>query len=282
MGYGRMLGPRALNERMAVRDCRARRVHWGVSSSALAAAFFFLFPPAALAQDELWSFQIGVARSDVSIAGNDVVWGRERAQITYQNPSTGGFYFAFEIQRRDQLVDRVFIAAGYRRLGDWTLNGRVGYSPDPEFYFQYLAEGAISRRLVGTLVGTVAYRYLNFPAANVRILSPAATYYFAKGEIQGQVYLARNQELEVDSSAYAIRGIWYVTPRFRLAGGLALGERLFDVTSLVGEPAEGWITFADLRFGVTLKDQVGIEIGLAHEEPSFDRRRLGFYYRRSF
>lgn len=261
--------------------CCARRVGWTASASALAASLL-LFPPETLAQDEFWSLQIGAARSDVSIGDSDVTWGTDGTQLTYQDPARGGFYFAFEVQRRDQLVDRVFIGAAYKRFGEWTINGRAGFTADPEFYFRYMAEGALSRRLVDGLVGTVAYRYLNFTSTEVRVVSPSATYYFARGEIGGQVNLVRNQELEVNSSSYSFTGIWYAGPRFRLSGGVAAGERIFDITSLVRQPAEGWLTFVDLRFGITRKDQVGVVIDFAHEEPSFDRRSLGLYYRRSF
>ena len=245
-----------------VGECCASGVRRIASASPLAVAFFS-FPPAVLAQGEFWSFQIGATRSDVSIGDSEVAWDTDRAQLTYQNPATGGFYFAFEVQQRDRLVDHVFIGAAYKRFGEWTINGRAGFAADPEFYYRYMAEGALSRRLVGGLVGTVAYRYVNFTSTEVRIVSPGATYYFAKGEIGGQVNVARNQALEVNSSSYVIRGIWFAAPRFRLSGGLAVGERIFDITSLVNEPAEGWLTFVDLRFRITLKNQVGVVIDFA-------------------
>ncbi len=177
----------------------ARIARRGAFASALAVALLLL-PPETLAQGEFWSFQIGAARSDVSIGERDVTWGTDRAQLTYQNPTTGGFYIAFEVQRRDRLVDHVFIGAAYKRFGDWAINGRAGFTADPEFYFRYMAEGALSRRLAGGLVGTVAYRYVNFSSTEVRIVSPGATYYFAKGEVGGQVNLVRNQALDVNSS----------------------------------------------------------------------------------
>src|SRR3989304_4797005 len=86
--------------------------------------------------------------------------------------------------------------------------GGAGFPADPDFFSRYRAEGALSRRLVGGLVGTVAYRYLNFTSTEVRVVSPSATYYFARGEIGGQVNLVRNQELEVNSSSYSFTGIW--------------------------------------------------------------------------
>lgn len=92
----------------------------------------------------------------------------------------------------------------------------------------------------------------------------------------------RNQTLAVSSEAYLLRGVWDVKPRIRLAGGVAVGERIFDVTSLAGEPAEGWVAFQSAMFRLNEKNAVGVAVNLAHEKPSFDKRSLGFFYRRAF
>jgi YaiO family outer membrane protein len=233
-------------------------------------------------QTKGWSFDIGVERSDVEIDEDDAVWGRERAQVGYRDPAKGGLFLAFERHTRDGLTDAVMIAGGYRRLGDWTVFGRVGFTPKADFYFRQAIEAEVSRRAVGTLVVHMGYRYLNFPAGEVHVLTPAATYYFAKGDVHGRAFLVNNPTLDVGSSSFLFRGNYQVRPRIRMSGGVAFGERIFDVTSLPNEPAEGWLVYLEPLFGITEKDAIGFQVGLAHEEPYFDRWTLGFFYRRTF
>ena len=104
----------------------ARIARRGAFASALAVALLLL-PPETLAQGEFWSFQIGAARSDVSIGERDVTWGTDRAQLTYQNPTTGGFYIAFEVQRRDRLVEIEFPG----HIADLMESASVYFKPEP-------------------------------------------------------------------------------------------------------------------------------------------------------
>jgi YaiO family outer membrane protein len=244
--------------------------------------FSLFLPSPGGAADEEWFFELAAERSDVSLGGRDVSWGTDRAQLSYRRPEKGGAFLAFELQRRDGSTDSVVLAGGHRRLGDWTLFGQLGFTPGADFYFERLLEVEVSRRAVGNLVGHLTYRFLDFPAARVQLLAPAATWYFPWGEIHGRAFLVRNQTLAVGSRAYLLRGLWEVQPRLRLTGGAAFGERIFDVTSLASEPAEGWSAFLSAMFRLDSKNAVGLAVSLAHEAPSFDKRSLGLFYRRAF
>jgi YaiO family outer membrane protein len=233
-------------------------------------------------QEKGWSLDAGVERSDVEVDEYEAVWGRERVQVGYRDPAEGGLFFALERHTRDGITDVVMTASGYRRLGDWTVFGRIGVTPNADFYFRQAFEVEISRRVVRTLVAHMGYRYMNFPTGRVHIFTPAATYYFAKGDLHGRAFLVNNQTLNVSSSSFLFRGSYQVLPRLRLSGGVAFGERIFDITFLPNEPAEGWLFYFEPLFSITEKDAVGFQMGLAHEEPYFDRRTLGFFYRRTF
>jgi len=258
-----------------------REVH-PFGRGARAAIFCVLAAGSLEAQESRWSVDFGIERSDVTIDDDRDTWGTERVQLSYRDPARGGVFVGFERQTRFDQADAVILAGGYRRLGEWTVFGQVGVTPRADFYFRQSVEGEISRRTIGTLVAHLKYRYLNFPTAKVQVLSPAATYYFAKGELHGRAFFVRNEELDVDSQSFLARGQYQLNDRFRLSGGVAFGERIFDITFLPEEPAEGWVVYGETLVRVHETGAIGISLGFAHEEPFFDRRSFSLYYRRWF
>jgi YaiO family outer membrane protein len=229
-----------------------------------------------------WSVDFGIERASVTIDDDDQLWGRERVQALYRDRDKGGVYVGGARLTRFGLTDPVVLAGGYRRLGDWTISGQLGLSPGAEFYFRQSVEAEISRRAVGTVVAHLKYRYLNFPTARVHILAPGITYYLAKGEIHARVSLVDNEALDAGSQSVLVRGQSWLSERLRLSGGVAAGERIFDVTSLPGVPAQGWVVYAETLIRIHERGGLGLSVGFAHEEPFFDRRNFGVYYRRWF
>lgn len=244
--------------------------------------FSLVGPDTAGAQDRGLTLEAGIERSSVTIDESEDTWGTDYVQLGYRAPETGGAFFVFERQTRFGQVDTVFRGSGYRRLGDWTVSGELGLTANADFYYRQSVEGELSKRIVGTLVGHVQYRYLNFPSARVQVVSPAATFYFAKGELHGRLYLVRNSTLELDSQSFLVRGLYELNDRLRFGGGFAAGERIFDITFLPGVPAEGWLVYGDALVRVGGENGIGVRLGFAHEEPYFNRLSLGAYYRRWF
>ena len=130
----------------------------------------------------------------------------DRIQFLFRDPEQGGVTLAVERQTRFGKTDAAFYFGGYRRIGDWTLSGRGGVTPNADFYFRQSVEGQVSKRVVGTWVAQLRYRYLNFPTSRVHVLSPAVTYYYSKGELEGRLFLVRNSSHEVDSQSFLVRG----------------------------------------------------------------------------
>ena len=233
-------------------------------------------------EPEGWSADFSFERASVTIDGDDQVWGSERVQFHYRDLDQGGVFFGGARITRFGEADAAFVAGGYRRLGDWTVLGQVGVSPNADFYYRQSVEAEVSRRAVGTLVAHLKYRYLNFPLAKVQIVAPGATYYLAKGELHGRIFFVNNQALDIDSQSVLVRGQWWLSQRFRISGGVAVGERIFDITSLPGVPADGWVVYGETLVRIHERGGLGVTIGFAHEEPFFDRRNFGVYYRRWF
>jgi YaiO family outer membrane protein len=202
-------------------------------------------------------------------------------QASFKREGRGGLAFGLEPLRRWERTDVALAASGYRHLGRWTASAQIGLTPKADFYYRRSLEGEMARRVVGTWVVHAGYRWLSFPGATVQVLTPAVSYYAARGELQARGYLSRNATVGSRGGALLLRGEWQASPAVRLTGGVAVGERIFDVVSLSGQPAAGFVAFTGARFRMTSRDVLGVDVRLAHEQPSFREAALGLSYRRS-
>jgi YaiO family outer membrane protein len=228
------------------------------------------------------SIVFGVERSLVTIGDAVTHWDTARLQASLVRPKAGGWYAVIERQRRGQLSDVVVKTSAYRRLGDWTIAGGAGGSVHPSFLYRASAEAEVSRRIAGTLVGSMGYRYLGFAAATVQQWQPALTWYHTRGEISGRMYLTHKGAGVPSSVTGTLSTLFDVSPRVRLGASVAYGDRIFDVAALPTAHAAASMANARVRFGLTSHDFVEVGAGAAQEHPSFTQRTLSLVYRRVF
>jgi YaiO family outer membrane protein len=229
-----------------------------------------------------WAVDFGGERSAVTDHGVDSIWSTVRFQLGYVNEQKGGLFGGVERQERYDLVDVSVYALGYRRLGDWTIAGGVGGTPDADFLYRVSANVELSRRLVGSLVVSAGYRYMDFPGAVVHQIQPAVTWYHRRSEVGGRLFVTRNTTLDRTSVAGLVTALVEVHPRVRLFGAVAVGDRIFDVTSFATGAANSWVARGTVRIRVTAGNYLEFGAGVAHEDPSFDQTTLIASYRRSF
>jgi YaiO family outer membrane protein len=241
-----------------------------------------IWAPCAARAQSGWAADLTGERSAVTDRGADSVWSTVRFQLGYVNEQRGGWFGGVERQERYDLVDVSVYALGYRRLGDWTIAGGVGGTPDADFLYRVSANGELSRRVVGSLVVSVGYRFMDFPGIVVHQIQPAATWYHGQGEIGGRLFITRNATLDRTSVAGLVTALVQVHPRVRLFGAAAYGDRIFDVTSFATGAANSWVARGTVRIRVTAGNSLEFGAGIAHEDPSFDQTTLIAGYRRSF
>lgn len=221
-------------------------------------------------------------RSRVTNAGTRSTWEALRVGVGVVALARGGCYGALERQKRSRMVEATASASCYRRLGDWTVAGGVGVTPEADFLYRLSAEGHLSRRLAGTVVGSLGYRYLDYPTSVVHQVQPAITWYHPRGEVEGRVYLTSNRARDRTSATGLLRALHDVTPRVRLAGGFSYGDRIFDIASLPQGDQRAWQVYGWTRLGITPRDFATVGFAVAHERPAFDIRTWQLGYRREF
>jgi len=251
-------------------------------ASCTLAAILVLLCPASLPSQERWTLDLGTEVADTSIGSSRQRWWSGRAQLAYRREGVGAGFLGSETQARDGDTDVTVFASGYRHLGDWTVYGKLSVGPEADFLHRYWVEGEASRRLVGTLVGHLGYRFLEFRAATRHLFMPGATLYLAKGELEARAFLVQDDDLGARGRTLLLRGTWDVHPRVSLGAGVALGTRIFDVSSIAGANADAWTAFGNVRVRLTPRDRIELSVSVSHENPSFDQRAIGLAYRRTF
>ena len=241
------------------------------------------FPYASLAQTLTpWTLDAGRERVEVENSGVVNVWTTDRAQVGWTRPELGGWFGSVERQERGGRVDVAASTRGYRRAGDWTVGFGGAVSPNAEFLYRYSADAELSRRVVGTLVASTGYRYLAFRTVGLHQVQPSLAWYHPRGDVQARLFLTRNGDAGRTSPTILVRTTFDVHPRFRVGGGAAVGDRIFDVTLLPSGRARSRVAFANVRIGFTAHDAIELGGSAAHEEPGFDFRSLSVGYRRTF
>lgn len=256
------------------------RRHWR-ARLAILAAIVVVFPGIVAAQTG-WTIDVGGERSAVTINDLDTVWSSERLQIGWVREEAAGWFGGVERQGRFDRSDLVFSTSGYRRLGDWTLGGGAAGTADADFWFRRSVEAELSRRIAGTLVASGGYRVMEFSSATVRQAQPALTWYHRRSEVQGRLFITRNSNRSRSSTTGLVQSSFQVTPRVRLWGAVARGDRIFDIASLATGTATAWMVRGTLRIGIGQRNAIEIGGGYAREEPRFEQRTLAFSVRRSF
>lgn len=229
-----------------------------------------------------WALDLSGDRAGVSLGDFRTAWWTGRAQLSYRREGKGGALVAVQPLRRSGAADTTLIAAGWRHAGPWSVYAEVGGTPSADFHYRRAGELEVFRRLTGPWVGHASYRYLAYSAQTVHVSSARITREGPRSELHARLILARNATQDTNSEAVVVRGRFDVNARLRVGGGVAIGERIFDVTGVPLDPAQGWVAFGDARVAIGDGNYVGVDARVAEEGPTFRQVAFGLSYRRSF
>lgn len=220
--------------------------------------------------------------SPVTIGVFEQTWKNVRLSTGFFEDGRAGWSATAERQQRDQLVDWAGSARGFRRHADWTFSGGLGIGADPSFSFRRSYEGEVGRTIVGSLVASAGYRYLDFTSAKVHLSQPAVTLYLPHGDIGARYFIVHNNTRATTTGTLLVQATAMVHPRLRLGGGGALGERIFDIASLSTPNASSWVGFGYAHVIVSPAWSVDAGFGRAHEDPLFSQATFTLGIRRTF
>lgn len=229
-----------------------------------------------------WSVEVTHDRATATNYGIRSIWTTDRLQAGWVLPERGGLFVSTERQVRGSLVDASVGARGYRRLGDWTIAAGGSATPASSFLARASADIELSRRIAGTLVASAGYRYLDFRRLDVHQVQPALTWYHPRGEVESRLYISHNTASGRTSPTLQIRTAYQADRRVQATGGVAYGDRIFDIASLPTGASHSQLGFASVRLGLTAHDFISLGTAVAHEDPAFSYRLFFIGYRRAF
>ena len=221
-------------------------------------------------------------QSSVDIGTSEQTWRNARLSAGFFEDGRAGWSVNAERQQRDQLIDWGGSARGFRRNGDWTFSGGIGFGADPTFSYRHSYEGEIARSVVGTLVAHAGYRYLGFDSAKVHLIQPALTLYLPHGDVGARYFVVRNATRATTTGTLLVQGTVAVNRRVKLGGGGAFGERIFDIASLSTPNAAAWVGFAYAHFTAGPRWGFDVGVGRAHEDPLFSQGTFTVGVRHTF
>lgn len=233
------------------------------------------------AQTPGWTVNLSSDRAAVENFGYAGMWSTDAVTAMWTRPDVGGWVVTAERGERYGIVDHSLSTRAYKQLGAWTLVGGVQATPNSHFLPASAAQAEVSHRF-GTFVPSVGYQYLGFRSVDIHQIQPALVWYHSRGEIEGRAFLTRNTTTLRDTASGLLRSSFAFTPRLRVGGGAAVGDRIFDVSSLPFGLARAHLGFADVRVGVTAHDFIAVGATVAHEQPAFTYRSIAVGYRRTF
>ena len=222
--------------------------------------------------------RFGVDLSTVSLGGVHDTWHVEHAEVSRTIPEESRIFLAAESHSRFDDLASALIAGGYRHFGPSTISGDVGFGSGAPFLYRSSVEIEGWREMWPHWVPHLSYRYLHFESTDVHLLSPAITHYSPDGEIESRVFLSRNTIRDATNLTYLLRGIWSRTPKLQLGGGVAIGQRIFDISTLNTTDGRGFYVYADGRVRVSPHGFFGMNLSTAAEHPRFRQRTVGFSY----
>ena len=229
-----------------------------------------------------WSVAYTAERADATVAGLTQRWRTDRATLGWAVPDVGGWQGVVERHQRLGREEWTAATRGYVRRRDWTYSAGVGGSERPTFLYRVLGEAGVSRRVAGTVVATLDYRYLSYSATTIQQWQPAVTWYHRRGEVGGRVFRTRDSTRGRTNDSVLVHAIHDLSSRVRLSGGVAAGTRIYDVVSLPDASARSRVAFVNVRLGVTRHDFVDAGVTTATEAPDFNYRSFTVGYRRAF
>lgn len=240
------------------------------------------FGPAGSARAQrTWAADVSREQASVTTAGVDGLWKGLHLGVAMRD-AWGGCAAAVDHLTRSAGSDVTGSLSCFRRLDAWTVAGGVAAAPGAVFLSRFAAEGHVSRRLAGTVVASLGYRFLAYRATEVHQAQPALTWYHPRGEVEARAFLTYHAARDRASPTALLRTVHDVSARLRVGAGASYGDRIFDVGTLPDGDQRAWQVYGWVRAGVTRHDFLSFGAAVAHERPAFDLTSWTVGYSRSF
>jgi YaiO family outer membrane protein len=206
--------------------------------------------------------------------GRKIHWETSSERLTYIPKKDLMTFVEARQYERDGLKDDVADVGLDARFEDSSLHAEVGFGTDHmdyEYKFKSFLEYA--RRIQGTIFWKIGQEYLHYSQSDVEVFSPGVIYYFGDNYVMWDYNVSVTTHRD-PAQWTTLKGSVRCAKALDVWGGLAIGERLYDIQILESSQQYSYIFFGGLTWHAT--DDVSVRLGgsYAQEKPSFIKRSL--------
>lgn len=201
-------------------------------------------------------------------------WSEFNNTFGYKHNEIYSYISISRLQRFD-LVDYTGNFGTYLAFKDSYAHIETGFGWDRDFIYRLQGIAEYSHKLYKTLFFQAGYTYRNYDKNDTHLMYPGLIYYF------GNSYVSANYGLSLivhrDPAQFVtVNGDFAITDFLHLKGGVAVGQRLYDIFELPADKEFGYILFTALNLKLYKGISCNVGYSYSEEDPKFIKRSLSF------
>ena len=236
-------------------------------------------PPLAIAEkevgkkDEMYA-DVFYEPSDIMQGNKTGHWSELTERFGYSHGRVNGYMSVSELERFDD-KDYTANIGSYFSFKDSYVHAEVGFGWKVSYIYKLQTIAEYGHKLIKDVFWQIGYSYRGYSGDDTHLIYPGLIYYFGDNYI-GADYGVSFIESRDTAHIGTIKGDFAITKFIHLSGGVAFGERLYDIYGLNADEEFGYILFAGLNFNIYkgINCRVGYSYGT--EDPKFIKRSLDF------
>jgi YaiO family outer membrane protein len=216
------------------------------------------------------SFEYSWIRQD----GRKIRWKMFSQRLTYVSQKDVMLFVEARQYERAGLKDHVTDIGLDARFEDSYAHAELGFGgADSDYVYEFKSVLEYAHRARGTLFLKMGQEFFRYSLNNVAVFSPGLVYYFGDNYVLWDYAISATTHRD-PAQWTTLKGRWRCVQALDVWGGVAMGERLYDIQSCESSRQYSTVFFGGLTWHVT--DDVSVRLGgsYAQEKPSFIERGL--------
>jgi hypothetical protein len=212
--------------------------------------------------------------SDIMQGNKTGHWNEITTLFGYLHRNIRGYLSVSQLERFDN-KDYTANFGAYLTFKDSYIHEEIGFGWLVDYIYKLQNIAEYGHRLYKNVFWQVGYNYRGYAIGDTHLVYPGLIYYF------GDSYMSADYGISFiegrDTAHFGtFKGDFAITNFLHLSGGIAFGERLYDIFALDARQEVGYILFTGVN--VNLYKGINFRLGYSYgeEAPKFIKRSVDF------
>jgi YaiO family outer membrane protein len=222
----------------------------------------------------IWRFDPSFEYSWIKQGGRKIRWKMFSQRLTYILQKDIMPFVEMREYERASVKDYVADIGLDTRTEDSYSHAELGFGgTEIDYVYKFKSFLEYARRLKGTVFLKIGQEFLHYAANNVSVFSPGIVYYFGDNYVMWDYNVSITTHRD-PAQWTTLKGSLRCMKALDAWGGVAIGERLYDILSLGSTKQYSYIFFSGLTWRLT--EDVSVRLGgsYSQEKPSFIKRSI--------